>query len=84
MGTTSSVNNTELIDIESYCNELSSISGLNIDTVQFVVLTNFASIYSNKVSFLDATDNIVREINSMVQRRYAQKKTRNIKKQVLS
>lgn len=67
MGTTSKFKETDLVDIDSYCNELSIISGLNVGTVRFVVLTNFASVYSNKVSFTDATSKIVEEICTMIQ-----------------
>lgn len=84
MGTTSNVKETDLVDIDNYCNELSLISGLNVGAVRFVVLTNFASVYSNKVSFTDATSNIVDEIYRMVQESAPIRFTNTgIKKQVL-
>ena len=67
MGTTYEVKETDLVDIENYCNELSTISGLSVPAVRVVVLNNFASVYSNKVSFTDATSNIVKEISAMIQ-----------------
>ncbi len=80
MGNTCNVNETELVDIESYCNELSSITGLSVPLIRVVVITNFASVYSDKVSFPDATNNIVNEISAMIQVNATKKKQ---KKQAL-
>lgn len=56
-----------IIDIESYCNELSQIAEINVDVIRFIVLRNFASVYSNNgVDFTDATSKIETEINEII------------------
>lgn len=67
MKTTNNVRETDLVDIENYCNELSLISGLNVGTVRFVVLTNFANVATNNVSFADATSKIVSDIYNIIE-----------------
>ena len=54
-----------LIDIDSYCVELSEITGLNKETITSIVLLNFSKIYatSNKnLDFTDATEGIESDI----------------------
>lgn len=56
-----------IIDIESYCDELSKIAEINVEIIRFIVLRNFASVYSNNnVAFTDATSQIETEINEMI------------------
>ncbi len=56
-----------IIDIESYCNELSKIADINVDVIRFIVLRNFASVYSNNdVAFTDATSQIETEIDEII------------------
>lgn len=60
-------NISNLVDIESYCNELSSITGISIETIRIIVIENFARVcFSDGISFIDATANIERELDRLL------------------
>ena len=58
-------NMPNIIDIDSYCQELSSITCINLDEIRNIVLICFANIYnpqSNSIDFTDATCEIEKRI----------------------
>ncbi|MCX4249546.1 MAG: hypothetical protein OSJ65_07295 [Bacilli bacterium] len=60
-----------LIDIESYCNELATISDINVNIIRFIVLRNFASVYSSQdIAFTDATNKIENEIIEIINKKH--------------
>ena len=65
-----------LIDIEFYCNELSKITGLNVDTVKLIVLVNFSKLYSpdgKEIDFTDATAGIESDITAVMSKQSKKK-----------
>ena len=61
-----------LIDIDSYCNELSSITEINVEKIRTIVLASFAKIYnpsSENMDFTDATGEIESQIFAILDRK---------------
>lgn len=47
-----------LVDIDSYCDELSNITRLDVNKIKSIVLIQFANIANGNISFPEATENI--------------------------
>lgn len=59
-----------IIDIDGYCDELSQITNIDINSIRYIVLYNFASMYGcsqNNLSFTEALDNIESQIYSILE-----------------
>lgn len=63
---------TNLIDVEGYCDELSKITKIDINSIRFIVLVNFANMYAssqNNLSFMETTENIESQIYDFLDRK---------------
>lgn len=61
-----------LIDIDSYCNELSTITEIDVEKIRTIVLASFAKIYnptSEAIDFTDATEEIESKIFAILDRK---------------
>ena len=71
-----------IIDIDSYCVELSEITKIDINFIRYIVLYNFDSMYGcsqNNLSFQEALDNIETQIYGILDGTQSQKqKTRKM------
>lgn len=71
-----------IIDIDGYCDELSEITKIDVSSIKYIVLYNFASMYGcsqNNISLPEALDNIESQICSILDAPQSQKqKTRTM------
>lgn len=66
-----------LIDIDFYCDELSKITGLNVQAVKLIVLINFSKVYDSngkKLDFTDATAGIENDITTALKNKQSKKR----------
>lgn len=52
------MNQSNLVDIDNYCEELASITDLDLAYVRGVVLMNFCKTALGQITFLEATEQI--------------------------
>lgn len=66
-----------LIDIDFYCDELSKITGLNVQAVKLIVLGNFSKVYDStgkRIDFTEATAEIENDITAALENKQSKKR----------
>lgn len=66
-----------IIDIDGYCDDLSKITNIDINSIKYIVLCNFSNMYGcsqSNISLPEALDNIETQICSILDESQSQKK----------